>query len=121
MFSKLPSKVVGVLFILLLVLFESSYAKIIGAFVLPHGGIALNPSRFETTSKVKKQEAWQIHRAAVEVGRHIQDLKPDLIFLSTPHGVADLNKFVFYLSGRGNGSAEVFKKKLIAFVFFSIK
>lgn len=75
-------------------------SAVVGAFVFPHGGIALNPSRFDTPDKFAKQAAWQIHRSAVEVGRHIQQLRPDLIFLVTPHGIADLRQFMFYLSLR---------------------
>lgn len=81
-------------------------SKFIGGFVLPHGGISLNPSRFDPPSKWAKEWAWKIHRAAVEVGRHIRTLEPDLIFLSTPHGVADMQRFMFYLNPLANGSAE---------------
>ncbi len=77
-----------------------------GAFILPHGGIALNPSRFDTISKWAKQWAWKIHKSAVEVGQYIRNLEPDVILLSTPHGVADLKQFMFYMNARGNGTAE---------------
>jgi hypothetical protein len=81
-------------------------SKFIGGFVLPHGGIALNPSRFDSPSKWAKEWAWKIHRSAVEVGRHIRALEPDLIFISTPHGVSDLQRFTFYVNPLANGTAE---------------
>lgn len=80
--------------------------RMLGAFVLPHGGIALNPSRFDSISKWAKQWAWKIHKSAVEVGQYIRKLEPDIILLSTPHGVSDLKQFMFYMNNRANGSAQ---------------
>jgi hypothetical protein len=49
------------LFLLILSLLTNiAHCKIIGAFVLPHGGIALNPSQFNTTSAWSKQYAWAV-------------------------------------------------------------
>ena len=82
------------------------YAEIVGAFVLPHGGIALDPTYFNSTNQTCIKEAWAIHNAAVTVGESIANLNPDLMLLSTPHGIADLNNFVFYLNPRGFGAAD---------------
>lgn len=79
---------------------------IIGAFVVPHGGIALDPSQFNTTNTTAKQEAWSIHRNYKSVGQDIHALKPDIVFLSTPHGVADEERFVVYLNSVGEGGAD---------------
>jgi hypothetical protein len=92
-------------FLLFAVIIDCTYARIIGAFVLPHGGIALNPSQFDSPSKLAKQWAWSMHRSAVDVGRYIQRLAPDVLLLSTPHGVADLHRFQIYLNARANGTA----------------
>lgn len=81
-------------------------SRIISAYVMPHGGIALDPSHFNTTNSTAKTEAWEIHRACVEVGKEIASLRPDVIFLSTPHGIADYNNFVLYLNRRGVGFAD---------------
>uniref|UniRef100_A0A915HQK6 Extradiol ring-cleavage dioxygenase class III enzyme subunit B domain-containing protein n=1 Tax=Romanomermis culicivorax TaxID=13658 RepID=A0A915HQK6_ROMCU len=81
-------------------------AKVYGSFVLPHGGVALNPSGFHTTDMRAKQKAWKINQASVDVGRYIRRLEPDLIVLSTPHGVADAKNFAFYMAPNANGSAE---------------
>ena len=85
---------------------QTCYAEIVGAFVLPHGGIALDPTYFNTTNQTRIKQAWAIHDAAVSVGESITDLNPDLILLSTPHGIADLNNFVFYLNPRGFGFSD---------------
>lgn len=82
-------------------------AKIIANFVMPHGSIALDPRHFNTTNSTAKKEAWELHDACVKVGQQIEQLRPDLIFLSTPHGVADLRNFVFYLNPLGKGYAEM--------------
>ena len=39
-----------------------------------------------------------MHGACQEVGMTIAELKPNLVLLSTPHGVADLSQFMFYLN-----------------------
>lgn len=62
------------------------------------GGIALDPSHFETDNVTAKLEANQLHKACMDVGAWIGTLNPDLIVLSTPHGIADLNNFAFYLN-----------------------
>ncbi len=62
------------------------------------GGIALDPSHFKTDNTTAKQEADLLHKACVGVGAWVGTLQPDLIVLSTPHGIADLNNFAFYLN-----------------------
>lgn len=80
--------------------------RILGTFVMPHGGIALDPSQFNTTNQTAKTEAVELHDACELVGKQIGALDPDLIFLSTPHGISDLNNFVFYLNPTGYGKAD---------------
>ena len=88
-------------------LFRSTDGKIVGAFVLPHGGIALDPNYFTNGSNASTlQEAWELHNACVQVGEQVRQMAPDLIVLSTPHGIADLNNFQFYLNGIGRGPAD---------------
>lgn len=86
---------------------SDSVIDLVGAFVLPHGGIALTPDHFNMSDKRRIAEAHKIQNAALEVAKIIREqLKPDLILLSTPHGVADLQRFIFYLNTNGNGSAD---------------
>lgn len=70
------------------------------------GGIALDPNHFHTTNETAKQEAWKLNQAAHTVGQNVRDLKPDLVVLTSPHGIADLNKFMFFLNQAGSGPAD---------------
>lgn len=70
--------------------------KIVGAFVLPHGGIALDPVNFNTTNHTARLEANALHEACLKVGQDVQDVNPEVIFLSTPHGIADYRNFLVY-------------------------
>lgn len=89
------------------VAFREINAEIIGAFVLPHGGIALDPNYFINGSNATTlQEAWELHNACVQVGGEIRQLNPDFIVLSTPHGIADMNDFQFYLNQRARGQGD---------------
>ena len=73
-------------------LFCSADAKIVGAFVMPHGGIALDPNFFTNGSNATTlEEAWKLHDACVQVGKHVRQMAPDMIVLSTPHGIADFS------------------------------
>ncbi|XP_072051388.1 protein TTE1956-like [Amphiura filiformis] len=89
-----------------LTLIQTCSGEIVGTYVLPHGGISLDPTHFNTTNQTAIQEAWAIHDAALGVGQSISHLNPDLIFLSTPHGIADLRQFIFYLNPTGFGVAD---------------
>lgn len=83
-----------------------SYAWIQNAYILPHGGIALDPNNFNTTNHTAKEEALKLNKACKLVGHNIADTDPDIVLLSTPHGVADLNNFAFYLNPTGEGEAD---------------
>ncbi|XP_071095147.1 uncharacterized protein [Haliotis cracherodii] len=80
--------------------------KLLAGYVMPHGGIALDPSHFNTTNTTSRTEAWEIHKACVAVGQQIDEFAPDLIFLSTPHGISDLRNFGFYLNPEAEGGAD---------------
>ncbi|RUS70245.1 hypothetical protein EGW08_021990 [Elysia chlorotica] len=81
-------------------------SKLIGNFVMPHGGIALDPTHFNTTNSTALKQAWQIHKACITVGKEISKLNPEVILLSTPHGIADLRNFVFYMNPTAEGFAD---------------
>lgn len=68
------------------------------------GGIALDPSHFKTDNITAKLEAQLLNKACIDVGVWVGALQPDLIVLSTPHGIADLNNFAFYLNSMVNKS-----------------
>lgn len=73
---------------------------------MPHGGIAIAPWNLNTTNATVKKEAWALHNACTEVGTLLGGLQPDIVLLSTPHGVSDLYNFMFYLNPSGSGSAD---------------
>ena len=74
--------------------------------IIQLGGIALDPRYFNTTNATAKAQAWLVHDASKQVGKQIEDLKPDTIVLSTPHGIAAPEDFIFYLSPRGFGFSD---------------
>ncbi|MBD3191179.1 MAG: hypothetical protein GF308_11065 [Candidatus Heimdallarchaeota archaeon] len=73
---------------------------VIGAFILPHGPIILNPSKEGIPSSAKK-----IHYAMLEASKHIEQLEPDIVFLTTPHSIALSHNFGIYLNRAGKGNA----------------
>ena len=85
---------------------HGALGKVVGAFVMPHGGIAIAPWNLNTTNQTVKKEADEIHDACVRAGTMVRELDPDIVLLSTPHGIADLNDFVFYFNPLGSGSAD---------------
>ncbi|XP_065830095.1 protein CA_C1420-like [Oscarella lobularis] len=89
-----------------LVTLRPAKSEIVGAFVLPHGGIALDPAHFPTANATIRNEAWALHEACVDVASVIARLAPDVVLVSTPHGVADLKSFVVYLNEKAAGSAD---------------
>lgn len=78
-------------------------AKVIGASVLPHGDFAFAPQLVHN-----KGGSLQLHEACTSIGEWImRDMKPDLVFLSTPHGLELDNNFLIYKNANESGSADV--------------
>ncbi|NHJ49783.1 MAG: hypothetical protein FK733_18470 [Asgard group archaeon] len=73
---------------------------IVGAFILPHGAMVLDEK------KAKKQQAIELHKAMKQITQQIKDLKPDIIFLTSPHGISHSNDFGIYLNKAASCSAE---------------
>ncbi len=73
---------------------------IIGSGILPHGSLTL-PASKNDGSKANK-----IHQSMVNLAKHIESLHPDIIFLSTPHGIALERSFGIYKNERASGTAE---------------
>jgi len=74
---------------------------IVGAFILPHGAMILDPEK----DGIPKQ-AIKLHKEMKNVAKIIEKLKPDLIFLTSPHSISLSNDFGIYLNESGSGSAE---------------
>lgn len=80
-------------------LFGFVAGKIIGNAILPHGDFAYDPSlvNYEGGSA-------ELHNASIAVGEWIMNtLNPDVIFLTTPHGLALDNDFLIYKNSNESG------------------
>jgi aromatic ring-opening dioxygenase LigB subunit len=75
-------------------------AKIVGAAVIPHGDFAYDPSLVDY-----QNGSLQIHNSSILVGQIISELEPELVFISTPHGLALTNDFAVYQNTNGSGYA----------------
>ncbi|MFX0096695.1 MAG: hypothetical protein ACFE7E_02935 [Candidatus Hodarchaeota archaeon] len=74
---------------------------LVGAFILPHGSIILDPEK-----KNIPKETIRLHEAMIKISNTVAGLEPNLIFLTTPHGIALTHDFGIYLNEGGSGSAE---------------
>lgn len=55
---------------------------LIGAAILPHASLILDPTMEDIPAGVD-----ELHAAAKFVGDHVRENEPDIIVLATPHGV----------------------------------
>ena len=87
------------LLLAVLALAHTARAVVIGAAVIPHGDFALDPSlvNYENGSL-------ELHYNSLKLGHKIVDLKPDIIFLSSPHAIAHQRDFLIYQNTNGSGS-----------------
>jgi aromatic ring-opening dioxygenase LigB subunit len=73
----------------------------IGAALLPHGPMILDPTMEEAPSGVD-----ELHTAAKFAGDYIRDHEPDIVVLATPHGLNISDSIGIYASSVAAGSAE---------------
>lgn len=84
-------------------------ARLQAAVILPHGDFAVDPSLVPANTK-EREAADAVAQAVAERGHWLSHhVDPDLIFLSTPHGIALSNDFGFYLGSTASGSADIGK------------
>ena len=77
--------------------------ELIASVVLPHGDFALDPTLLPAGS-TERDAADEVSAAAHEAGRWLSTIiKPDLVILSTPHGMELTNDFAFYLGTKASG------------------
>jgi aromatic ring-opening dioxygenase LigB subunit len=82
-------------------------AELAGAILLPHGDFAYDPTLFPLNT-TERDVSNKIALAARRVGRWlVQVEKPDIILLSTPHGIKLDNDFGIYMSEKGHGYATI--------------
>ncbi len=96
---------------LLLLLQLSSWstvsAKLVASAILPHGDFAWDPTLAPPHS-VERDVANKVARAARAAGAWLsKTVDPDIIFLSTPHGIAVSHDWAWYLASRASGYAEI--------------
>lgn len=84
------------------------------AVILPHGDFALDPTLLPVEDGAARRIANEISDAAHDAGgtwlnRHVD---PDLILLSTPHGIALSRDFGLYLGSTASGYVELGRSDL---------
>lgn len=81
---------------------------LVGAAIMPHGALILDPSRAEMAGTPLGTAARRLHEACVEAGRKIAATKADVILLYTPHGLlgGDGAALYVYLNATASGSCE---------------
>lgn len=81
--------------------------ELVASVVLPHGDFALDPSLLPEGT-AERHAADEVAKAAHEAGRWLAStIKPDLVLLSTPHGMELTNDFAFYLGSLASGYADL--------------
>ena len=81
---------------------QIGYSRIVGAAVIPHGDFAFDPSLVNGTGGSQA-----LHDGAEAVGARIAALRPDIIFLTTPHGIALERDFAVYENSNASGFASI--------------
>lgn len=89
----------------IILFYQQVTAEVIAAYVIPHGGLALDPSHTNFTNSTDQQLAQALHENLVKLCQDVAEQKPDIIFLSTPHGIMDLDRFLIYLNSEAAGVA----------------
>eukprot|EP00727_Mastigamoeba_balamuthi_P008894 m51a1_g4627 hypothetical protein (307) ;mRNA; f:317241-318356 len=93
------------LFGIALVFGRVAESRIVGAFVVPHGGSALDPESFAARDPAARENARALHNCAAAAGLDIAALKPDIIYLSSPHGIAHRVDVSLYANDKAEGFA----------------
>ncbi|GAU94048.1 hypothetical protein RvY_05892 [Ramazzottius varieornatus] len=83
--------------------YHSVNAEVVAAFVVPHGGVALDPSHTNFTNSTDQQLADALHENLMNLSQDVADQNPDIIFFSTPHGISDMDRFLIYLNEKAAG------------------
>ncbi|RMG37045.1 MAG: hypothetical protein D6732_07490, partial [Methanobacteriota archaeon] len=76
---------------------QKIHMPIVYATVLPHGALVLKP---------EDDMSRKLRQAMETVAQEVATLNPDLILLSTPHGLMLQQHFALYHSQKGKGTAE---------------
>eukprot|EP00730_Choanoeca_flexa_P003725 TRINITY_DN11486_c0_g1_i3.p2 TRINITY_DN11486_c0_g1~~TRINITY_DN11486_c0_g1_i3.p2 ORF type:complete len:171 (+),score=7.10 TRINITY_DN11486_c0_g1_i3:284-796(+) len=80
--------------------FPTVQAVLIGAAVIPHGDFA-----YDCTLIGCQNGSRAIHEAATQVGLWAQRLQAAVVVITTPHGLASTQDYLWYLNHNGSGFA----------------
>ena len=81
-------------------------SRLIAAAVIPHGDFAYDPTLLDQGTPARSA-AEQVAQAARRAGTFISNADPDIIFLSTPHGIELTRDFGLYLGSHAKGYATI--------------
>ncbi len=75
--------------------------SLIGIYIMPHGALTLDPGRYP-----QFPETATVHAAARQLASEIAKQSPDVILLTTPHGIALGETYAVYLNESAEGTSE---------------
>jgi aromatic ring-opening dioxygenase LigB subunit len=81
-------------------------SRLIAAAVIPHGDVAYDPTLLDPDTPAR-EAAEQVARAARRAGSFISIMHPDIVFLSTPHGIELTHDYGLYLGSHASGFAMI--------------
>jgi aromatic ring-opening dioxygenase LigB subunit len=81
-------------------------SRLIAAAVIPHGDFAYDPTLLDRGTPARGA-AEQMARAARRAGIFISNTDPDIVILSTPHGIELTHDYGLYLGSHARGFATI--------------
>jgi len=70
------------------------------AFIVPHGALILDASPSHTDGR------YELHQAMIYIANQISKMNPDLVLVTSPHGISLSDDFGIYLNDSAHGTAE---------------
>ena len=90
------------MYLIILSLITSVRSAIVVAATLPHGDFVYDPSLVQSANG-----SVALHGNATLLGKVIAAAQPDIILLTSPHGLEDSNNFVLYQNSNSSGFAHL--------------
>lgn len=88
--------------------FNLAHSVLVGGAVLPHGDFAFDPNILEGVGSPETMaQAKALHEGSVEAANFIAGLNPDVILLTSPHGLQASWDWGFYANSHLKGRAVV--------------
>lgn len=89
--------------LLLTPLLQACRATVLAAAILPHGDIALDPDRDQGLNATQRSRARELQAAAHQAGHRLAAARPELVLLTSPHGIADMDRYAFFINPTAAG------------------